>query len=409
MHRKIIHSDLNNFYASVECLKNPWLRSAPLAVAGDSEKRKGIILAKNIPAAAFGIKTGEPIWKARQKCPDLITVPPSFDDYIKISRRVRKIYEEYSGRVEAFGIDECWLDISDITKDFEQAKLIADDIRKRIQNEIGITASCGVSFNKVFAKLASDIKKPDATTVIRPNNYKDIVWQLPADAMLFVGRSTKNAFSRLNIHTIGDIANTDVKSLEFIFGKNGIKMWNNANGVDEDAVIYADISYEVKSVGNSVTTAHDLVCDDDVKIVLFSLCETVSARMRKMGIICNTVQLYVKDCELNSYQRQTKLNIPNRTVLSLFDNTYDMYLTHHTSGKPIRALGVRVSELSPDDDEQLSIDPETIKLYKCERLDLAADSIRERFGESAIKRGILLTDSLLSLPILEEKCSFSKI
>lgn len=410
MKRIIIHSDLNNFYASVECLKKPWLKSVPTAVAGDAEKRHGIILAKNIFAASFGICTGEPIWSAKQKCSDLILVPPNFDDYIIISQQVRKIYEEYSNYVEAFGIDECWIDISEIAQNFQEGKTIADEIRKKISERIGITASCGVSFNKVFAKLASDIKKPDATTVIDYENYKHTAWGLPADSLLYVGRSTKKALTRLNIRTIGDIAKTDVRALEFMLGKNGTVLWNNANGFDMSPVSHKDIHSAVKSVGNSMTAAHDLTDDDEIKIILFALCETVSARLRKLRLVCGAVQIHIKDSDFNTYERQISLDFPNRTVSSLFGASFELYNANNLSARPIRALGVRAINLKDESSEQISIHSAMDKAQKFEYLDLTADKIRERFGSSALKRGIMLTDAILSrTQIKEEKCSFMKI
>ncbi len=410
MKRFIIHSDLNSFYASVECLKKPWLKSIPLAVAGDIEQRHGIILAKNIPATAFGIKTGEPIWSAKQKCPDLVTVLPNFDDYIAISQNVRKIYEEYSDRVEAFGIDECWIDISYIVTNYFDAKLIADEIREKIKNQIGVTASCGVSFNKVFAKLASDLKKPDATTVIDEENFRDTVWKLPADSLLYVGRSTQKALSRLNIRTIGDVANTDIKAMEFMFGKNGIALWNNANGLDTSPVSIKSIHSTIKSIGNSITTSHDITEEEEIKIVFFALCEAVSARLRRLDLICNTVQIYVRDSNFNTYERQAGLSFPNRTVSSLFNTSFDLYRANGFTECSVRSLGVRAVNLNDSQHEQISIDPISNQVKKHEDLDTATDKIRYQFGSSSLKRGIMLNDSILSgNDIRQEKCSFTKI
>ncbi len=410
MNRVIIHSDLNNFFASVECLKRPWLCTAPVAVTGDVEKRHGIILAKNMLAASFGVKTGEPIWSAREKCPALITVPPHYDDYIAISKMTRSIYSEYSDRVEPFGIDECWIDISDITSSYTDGVIIANDIRNRIKDTLGVTVSCGVSFNKVFAKLGSDIKKPDATTLISPSNFRQTVWPLPAESLLFVGRATKKALLRLNVKTVGDIANTDVNALEMVFGKNGICLWNYANGLDNSPVISTDAEIPVKSVGNSITTCRDIVNDEDIKVVLYELCETVSARLRRLNFVCSTVQIYVRDRELNSYERQSKMPVPCRTVQGLFNQAFGLYRAHHVSGKPIRSLGVRATNLSDDNGFQLCIAPYAYNAEKQEHLDSTADHIREQFGKSALKRGIMLYKNILSgTDVQEEKCSFSKI
>ncbi len=410
MDRIIIHSDLNNFFASVECLKRPWLRTAPVAVAGDEEKRHGIILAKNAIAASFGVKTGEPIWSAREKCPSLMTVPAHYDDYIAVSKIARDIYSEYSDRVEPFGIDECWLDVSDIASSYEEGALIANDIRNEIKQKIGVTVSCGVSFNKVFAKLASDMKKPDATTLITPNDFKQTVWPLPAESMLFVGRSTKKALARLNVKTIGDLASTDVKALELVFGKNGICLWNYANGIDSSAVISSDTTIPVKSVGNSITTCRDITREEEIKVVLYELCQSVSSRLRSLNFVCSTVQIYVRDRDLNSFERQTKLPLPSRTVRSLFKEAFGLFKSNRAYGKPVRSLGVRATNLSSDSACQLCIDGLADISEKQERLDCAADKIRTQFGRSALTRGVMLTESILSgIDVREEKCSFSKI
>ncbi len=408
--RIIIHSDLNSFYASVECMKRPWLKNVPMAVAGDSEKRHGIILAKNIHAAKFGVKTAEPIFQAKSKCPELITVPPSHDDYIIISKQVRAIYEEYSNRIESFGIDECWIDITDIAKSFEEGRQIADEIRTEIRTRIGITASCGVSFNKTFAKLGSDLKKPDATTIIDDINFREIIWGLSVDKLLFVGHSTQKTLHFMNIHTIGELALADVTELERILGKHGVSLWIAANGNDASPVAESDAPSTVKSVSNSITLPKDITTDADVRIVLLALCEKVSARMRKIDCVCDTVQIWIRDSEFNSYERQAKLPSPNRTAASLFDVAFELYKTHHRMGRPIRALGVRAANISQGGVGQMSItDTAENSLARREKLESTADSIRSQFGRASIKRGIMLTDNVLSDVRLDKnKNSFTK-
>ena len=396
MKRIIIHSDLNNFFASVECLKQPWLSSVPMAVAGDKEKRHGIILAKNIHAAKCGVKTAEPIWSARSKCPNLICVPPNHNDYLSVSRQVRGIYAEYSNKIESFGIDECWIDISDIASDFEQGREIADEIRARIRNEIGITASCGVSFNKIFAKLGSDMKKPDATTVIDEQSFKQTVWELPVESMLFVGKSTLKTLSAMNIHTIGELAQTDVLLLERILGKNGISLWINANGQNRSPVADSDIQSEMKSISHSITLPHDIEDLDEVRVVLLSLCERVSARMRKHGYVCGTVRLFVRDDQFNSYERQATLDMPNRTAACLLEVAFSLYKAHHKGGRPVRALGVAAANLSLDASGQMTILSEADKFEKQEKIESLADDIRLQFGRSALKRGIMLTKNIIT-------------
>ena len=409
MGRIIIHSDLNNFFASVESLKKPWLKDVPMAVAGDVQQRHGIILAKNMHAAKFGVKTAEPIWSAMQKCPGLITVPPSHDDYIVISQRVRKIYELYCDRVESFGIDECWLDISKIAKNFDEGKKIADEIRERILDEIHITASCGVSFNKTFAKLGSDLKKPNATSVITDTDFKEIVWNLPAESLLFVGKSTKAELARLNISTIGQLAAIDPKTLEFVLGKNGIALWEAANGIDNSPVSACDYKSTIKSVGNSTTTPYDLTTEEDVRIVLLSLCDRVSARLRKLGLVCDGIQLHVRDANLNTFERQQKLPYPNRTSASLFAAAFDLYMNNHIIDIPTRSIGVRALNLSPDDAEQIAVSGKNADVYKQEELGSIADQIRSQYGSTALVRGVMLSNNDIAKSSIEEEgSSFTK-
>ena len=403
MGRIIIHSDLNNFFASVESLKKPWLKDVPMAVAGDVQQRHGIILAKNMHAAKFGVKTAEPIWSAMQKCPGLITVPPSHDDYIVISQRVRKIYESYCDRVESFGIDECWLDISKIAKDFDEGKKIADEIRERILNEIHITASCGVSFNKTFAKLGSDLKKPNATSVITDTNFKEIVWNLPAESLLFVGKSTKAELARLNISTIGQLACADPKTLQFLLGKNGIELWEAANGMDNAPVTASDYKNTIKSVGNSTTTPYDITSEEDVRLVLLSLCDRVSARLRKLGMICEGIQLHVRDANLNTFERQQKLPYPNRTSTSLFQAAFDLYISNHIIDMPTRSIGVRALNLIADDAEQITVGNKAAEIQKQEELGSITDQIRTQYGSTAIVRGVMLSNSDLATSTIEEE------
>ncbi len=409
MKRFVIHSDLNSFFASVEIMKRPWLKYMPVAVTGDNEKRHGIVLAKNILAASYGIKTAEPTWIAMKKCPSLITVPPTYDDYMVISKNVRKIYEEYSDNVEPFGIDECWIDISNLACSYQEAEEIADEIRKKIHASFGITASCGVSFNKVFAKLASDLRKPDLTTVITEDDFKEKIWSLPADKLLFIGRSTTKALSSINIQTIGDLANTDVKVLEFVFGKCGISMWLNANGLDSSPVLDTKIQIPIKSVSNSITLPRDIIDDCDIRAVLMALSEKVSCRMRKAELLCNTVQLYVRDFEFLSYERQARLEIPNRTVACLFHESYELFKINHISGKPVRALGLRACNLCSDNEEQMTIFKQSNIIYRHESADMTADCIRNKFGKNAIQRGLILASDVISVTqISDERLSFAK-
>lgn len=395
MERVILHSDLNNFYASVECLYNPKLRGKPVAVAGNPEARHGIVLAKNYKAKAYGVATGNPLWIAKQKCPDIVFVPPHYDLYLKYSQIAREIYADYTDQVEPYGLDECWLDITGSTHLFGSGKEIADKIRERIKFELGVTASVGVSYNKIFAKLGSDLRKPDATTVIESSGFREIVWPLSVKELLYVGRATHYKLRKYGILTIGDLAQCKLQFLEQILGKNGRMLWLFANGLDTSPVSNIGAKSLIKSIGNSTTTPRDLISDEDIKLTLMVLCESVSARMREYGFICHTVQIGIRDNQLFSYERQGKLLHPNRTAKDLFDKAYALYC-HNRPQNPVRSLSVRACQLELQENEQLSLLPDIAKLQQQENLENTMDIIRSRFGHFAIQRGMMLTDKNLS-------------
>ena len=259
-------------------------------VSGDAELRHGVILAKNELAKKSGVMTGEPIWTAKQKCPDLIVKKADFPLYLEFSRLTRKIYEDYTDRMEPFGLDECWLDISDIGYGRETA----DEIRERVKRELGVTVSVGVSFNKTFSKLGSDLKKPDATTVITRQNFQEIVWPLNVNELLYVGNSTKKKLNSYGIYTVGELAACEVRFLEYMLGKNGAMLWNFANGLEDSPVSNIGAKSLIKSIGNSTTTPRDLVTDSDVRTTLYVLCESVSARLREQDFVCRTVQVHFR-------------------------------------------------------------------------------------------------------------------
>ena len=393
--RIILHSDLNNFYASVECLYHPEYRGKPLAVLGDPEARHGIVLAKNYEAKSRDVRTGDPKWMAEQKCPGIVFVPPHYDLYMKHSRLVRQIYSEYTEQLEPYGLDECWLDVTGSTRLFGSGEEIADKIRKRVKSELGVSVSVGVSFNKIFAKLGSDLKKPDATTVIECDRFKEVVWPLPVKELLYVGRATHNKLKRRGISTIGDLANANPESLKFWLGKMGIVLWQFANGLDTSPVSNIGAKSLIKTVGNSTTAPRDLISDEDIRIILTVLCESVSARLREYGFICRTVQLGIRDNELEWIERQGKLEIPNRTAKSIFELSFALY-KKHANGRPVRSLSVRACDLEPVDFMQLSLLPEARRLEKQEELESVVDGLRSRFGHFSVQRGIMLTDRKLS-------------
>lgn len=390
----ILHSDMNNFYATVECLDHPYLRGKPMAVTGDPDARHGIILAKNYEAKRYGITTGEPLWMARQKCPDIIFVPPRYERYIQLSKDAHEIYEEYTDRVESFGLDECWLDVTESTNLFGQGKEIADEIRNRVKKELGLTASVGVSYNKVFAKLGSDLKKPDATTVIG-DDFKEKIWRLPADMLLYVGRATYAKLLKYGIQTIGDLACADISFLERLLGKNGIMLWAFANGLDQSPVSHMCSQRIIKTIGNSTTTPRDLTDDTDIKIILYILSESVAERMRREHFYCRSVQISIRDNTLFFYERQGRLSIPSCTSQAIFEKAFALF-KDNSPQNPVRSLGVRACNLMVSQFRQLSFLENAVKDQKQEDLERTIDRIRRRYGHFAVQRGIMLMDTHLS-------------
>lgn len=394
MERIILHSDLNNFYASVACLSNPSLCGKPIAVAGDPEKRHGVVLAKNDFAKRFGVRTGEALWQARAKCPDILFVPPDYTAYAALSQQAKAIYARYTDRVEGYGIDECWMDVTGSVGLFGSGGTIADEIRRTIHREIGVTVSVGVSFNKIFAKLGSDLKKPNATTQIPRASFREIVWPLPVEAMLYVGGATRQKLRRYSIRTIGELANTKRTFLRCIMGKQGEKLWQFANGLDQSPVSVLGQEAPVKSIGNSTTAPHDLTTEEEIRITLYTLCDSVASRLRQAGKVCATVQIMVKDTDFACFERQGKLAYPTCASSALFERAYALFYSR-PAARPVRTLGVTVTELDTREYEQLSFLPEAAALRRDETLERTMDHIRAKYGYTAIRRGILLADPSL--------------
>ncbi len=385
--RTILHSDLNAFYASVECLYRPELRDLPVAVCGDPEARHGIVLTKNQHAKKYGVKTGEAIWQAKQKCPALVVVPPDMRKYRRFAEYMRRIYRQYTDRIESFGIDEAWLDVTG-----EDGRRVADEIRRRAREEIGITASVGVADNKIFAKLGSDLQKPDATTVITPENYRQKVWPLPAGELLYVGPATVRRLRARNLRTIGDLALCDREVLCGALGKAGEMLHLFANGWDRSPVARAEDSEAVKTVGNSTTTARDIETDDDAQWTMMMLAETVGARLREQGLKGREVQIWVRDVELFSFERQTRLSKPTDLDGEIYAAAMALFRGSYGWIRPLRSLGVRVGLLCcANGQEQISLfdSPRRERMRALER---SVDEINRRFGEHALRRASLLND-----------------
>ncbi len=391
--RTILHSDLNNFYASVECLRRPEIRGKPVVVVGAKEERHGVVLAKNMIAKRAGVKTGDVYWEARQKCGNaLVEVQADFSEYLKVSKKVRKIYEDYTDRVEAFGIDECWLDVTHSLFLFGRGAEIANAVRERVKKEIGITVSVGVSWNKIFAKLGSDMKKPDAVTEITPENFRDTVWKLPAEELLYVGKATKEKLARLGVKTIGQLAQADENLLVKQLGKWGRYLHAFANGRDDSPVVTVDEEENIKSVGNSLTVYRDLKDDEDVRMVIHLLADSVGARMREAGLPrARTVHVSVRSSDLSEFRKQGKFPRPTRHALEISQKAFELFREMYPWNNYVRSVGVSVSDFSFGA-EQLDLFGDFEKDEKQVRLDAAVDRLRRKYGNGIIQSAIVYKD-----------------
>ena len=396
MGRHILHVDMNAFYASVEAQRHPELRKKPIAVCGSQEERHGIVLTANYIAKPRGVKTGMAVWQAKQCCPDLVILPPDMDEYIRFSKMARQIYESYTDQVEPFGLDESWLDVTGSTGLFGSPIAIAKEISERIKFELGITASIGVSNNKITAKLGSDYKKPDAITRIEPDNYEEVVYPLPVKDLLYVGPATERKLHTVGIHTIGELAQAPPEFLIKRFGKMGTILHTFANGQDTSPVLKTDHISTIKSVGNSATTPRDLVCDEDVHLMLLLLAESVACRMRELMSRCTVVEVYIRDKDLSSFCRQRKLKAPTSSSKEIVKIAFDLFRTNYDWEKPIRSVGLRASGLiTADSCLQLSLFEDDIRRDKGEQLDAAVDRVRQRYGYESVRRALTLSDPLL--------------
>lgn len=392
MERTILHVDINNCYASIECLHRPHLRELPVAVGGDPLERHGIVLAKNQLAKQYGVKTGDALWQARQKCPALVIVPPDYPLYLRFSKLARDIYTDYTDRVEAFGIDECWLDVTGCN-----GEIIAEEIRQRVAFELGITVSIGVSFNKIFAKLGSDYKKPNAVTAITRDNFKSIAWQSPASDLLYVGSATARKLHSRGVHTIGELAQTAPELLHSWFGKIGGVLWTFANGLDRMPVARFDALTMIKSIGNSTTTPRDLEDDEDVKMILFVLAGSVAARMREQGFSGRTVSISVRDSLLASFTRQTTLSHPSCLESEIASAAFTLFCRCYRWANPIRSIGLSVTDFShAGAPVQLDMFDDFSRREQRHALETAVDDLRRRFGNGCVQRAVLLKDTRLT-------------
>ena len=397
MGRTILHSDVNCFYASVEHLHHPELEGKPIAVGGDPESRHGIILTADYIAKKHGVKTGMALWQAKQVCPELTFIVPRMDLYLRFSRMAHEIYGDYTDLQEPYGIDESWLDVSASASVKGDGEKIAKEISNRMKKELGITVSIGISYNKIFAKLGSDYKKPDAITTMYENEFQTKAWDLPVSDLLYVGRSTHQKLARFGIKSIGDLARTDEKMLNLQLGKMGSILWAFANGYDDSPVKIENTHAPIKSVGNSTTTPRDLLTDEDVKIVLYMLSESVASRLRKNGFRCRVVEISVRDNELYSFTRQHKIMNATNITGEIAEEAYRIFKENYTWHKPIRSIGVRGADLVTDDYwEQIDLFCSMEKREKLMKMDGAMDELRRRFGYFCVQRGIMYQDKILS-------------
>ena len=406
--RTILHCDLNGFYASVECIGKPELKRVPMAVCGSPELRHGIILAKNELAKKAGVQTAETIWQARKKCPDLVLVPPHHSKYAEISKQINEVYQRYTDMVEPFGIDESWLDVTGSRNLFGDGVKIANELREIIKKEFDLTISVGVSFCKVLAKLGSDLKKPDATTVVSRENFREVAWPRPAGELLFVGKRAVETLSRFGIKTIGDLANADPNLLERVLGRMGRTIYDYARGEDTSPVRRYGEQEEAKSIGNGVTFSRDLISERDIQAGLLSLSDEVAGRLRRHGMRCTSIQVQIRSPEFKNISRQQKLSRPTALAREIYLSALDIVHANWAVGSPIRQLTVTAMNLLHEGEaaEQMDLfaSPETERRReKREKLESAIDSIRGKFGGEAISFGAVQGSDIFSARAADEE------
>ena len=388
--RAILHSDANCFYASVETVLNPEFRGKAIAVCGSPEERHGIVLAKSEKAKRAGVKTGMANWQAKQCCRDLIIVPPQYDYYLKFSKLLHGIYRRYTDQVEPFGMDECWLDVTYSPGDPME---IAEEIRQAVKDELGLTVSIGVSFNKVFAKLGSDYKKPDAITQISKEHFKEIVWPLPCSDLLYCGNATTAKLGSMGVRTIGGIASLPVEVMQRKFGKNGVALWKYANGLDDSRVAHQDYTAPAKSVGHGITCVADLENMDEARKVIFALSLDIGYKLRYMTLRATGVQLYVRDSELSFCSWQKRLEMATQDEGTIALAAYSLLEEKYSWRNPIRSITVTATQLdSSQNPTQLSMLLDYERLVRREKLNESIDTIRDRYGKYAVIPALVLDE-----------------
>ena len=385
--RVILHCDLNNFFASVSLLFNPTLRSVPVAVCGNKEQRHGIVLAKNEAAKRCGVKTAEAIFEAKAKCPELVILPPMMDKYKEYSEKAHRIYEEYTDMIEPFGIDECWLDVTGSRLLFGSGEEIADKIRREIKQKLGITVSVGVSFNKVFAKLGSDMKKPDGITVISRENFREKIWRLPISDLLFVGRKTTDRLRSCGICTIGDAAVCSDEMLERLLGKNGLELKRYALGEDNSPVSRQHEKATPKSIGRSVTRQQDFKTPDEIWGMFLSLAREISDSLREQGLYAGGVQVHIRNAALSvkEFSRSYPDSVNGAKIIA--ERGMELLNEHFGFTEPLRSVGLRAINLKEYQTAvQEDIFGDSEKRETEEKIESSIYELRKKFGSTSITR-----------------------
>ena len=392
--RIILHCDLNNFFASVSLLFNPTLKNLPVAVCGDKENRHGIVLAKNEIAKGFGVKTAEAIFEAKHKCPNLVTLPPIYEKYEEYSRKAREIYSRYTDMIEPFGIDECWLDVTGSTLLFGNGEQIADKLRNDIKRELGITISVGVSFNKVFAKLGSDMKKPDGVTVISRENFKQKVWPLPVSDLLFVGKKTCEKLKSCGIYSIGDAAACDDATLNRLLGKNGNELKKYALGEDNSPVLTPKDDDKPKSIGKSATHKTDFTNNDEVWKEILSFSQYICDILHQKGLYAGGVQVHIRTASLSVKEFSHTFKDSTNSTLNFAKRGFELFQKNYTFGEPLRSIGLRAINLK---DSKTAVQQDIFgnenKENLQEEIENSIFEVRKKFGKSSIKRGTNIKSS----------------
>lgn len=385
MDRTILHIDVNNFFASIEIMLNPNLKGLPVAVCGSEYDRHGIVLAKSYEAKKFGVKTAETVWQAKKKCPNLIIVPPQYEEYKKYSKLIQNIYYSYTDQVEPFGLDECWLDVTGSLKLFGNVENIAEEIKERVKKEIGVTVSIGVSFTKTFAKLGSDLKKPDAITYISKENFKNIVWPLVTNEIIGVGKSTFKILEEINLKTIGELANCDISLLEQKLGKHGRILWKRVNGIDDEIVDANMYIASPKSIGNGKTFRNDLTKINDIRSAFQNLTYEISNKLKKHRLEAKNIQIVIRDNQFNDKQLQCELPTITSSSLIITNTAMDLFKKYKWN-KPIRALTIRAINLIEEGtNDQISLFEEKDEYEKIKKIDKVMFEINNKFGPNSVK------------------------